>query len=228
VIARGPSDVYRFAPEGAHPRSPAKPEGRKPAKDGLQLANGLQMPENLAADQGFMTTEEGRMVVQYLVGCALPLGASVTKEDPEGNQYTFEGIAGLAPEWEEGECEVECQEWVSACLLARVNAFGLHVQIEMAADHEAIGTDTPCTHQEGAFFGNLFADPATGFACSGSEVDYALSMGRACAHPGDDCDLPVLGPCTAVCNQQGPFSECRLGEDAEAPRTERVITTFLQ
>src|SRR6266508_4513987 len=50
-----------------------------------------------------------------------------------GEDVTFDGQLGLAPEWgqEGGTCNDACKKWVSACLLARTNAYGAHVEISL-------------------------------------------------------------------------------------------------
>ena len=63
-----------------------------------------------------------------------------------------------------------CQRWMSACVLARTNAYGVHVQISMRAPSERAAGDqgrprasanatsaTTFTLREGAFYGNIFA-----------------------------------------------------------------------
>ena len=78
-----------------------------------------------------------------------------------------------------GTCDESCQRWVSACVLARTNAYGVHVEISMrapadapqaktalsASDYERARCpagsegDIHCgyTLREGAYYGNLFA-----------------------------------------------------------------------
>src|SRR5690606_37311417 len=93
---------------------------------------------------------------QYLVECALPAGASITKE-VDGVPTEFEGALGLAPEWEGDACDQDCQEWVSACLLARTNVSQQEVPLRLKGDHPALGTGTSLGFPlyEASFFGNL-------------------------------------------------------------------------
>jgi hypothetical protein len=76
--------------------------------------------------------------------------------------------------WESGTCDESCQRWVSACVLARTNAYGVHVEISMRAPavapvgHElqfakiqaALATTssevTVYNKREGAYYGNIF------------------------------------------------------------------------
>ena len=85
-----------------------------------------------------------------------------------------------------------CQRWVSACVLARTNAYGVHVQISMRAPavvppgrdaqyakiQAALATSpgevATFGGREGAFYGNLFAttpvNPAASLDYSGPAI----------------------------------------------------------
>ena len=90
---------------------------------------------------------------------------------------------GSRPEWGEdnGSCNDSCKRWVSACLLARTNAYGAHVEISIRAPRsrfQALGDidalertkylqtvedadptkdeNTLFPLREGAYFGNIF------------------------------------------------------------------------
>jgi hypothetical protein len=127
-----------------------------------------------------MTTPGGRDTLSYLVRCALPAGHSIIKKDQFGVSYKFTGQIGVAPEWETGACGKDCQEYVSACLLAHINTTGQHVAIWLVGDNPAIGwgqnTDYP--YQEGSFFGNIFISPPQALYCNGKDFDRGLVPGR--------------------------------------------------
>ena len=89
----------------------------------------------------------------------------------------------VRPGAQTGTCDESCQRWVSACVLARTNAYGVHVQISMRAPavaplrsraavreiQAALSTSptevTDFSYREGAYYGNIFAttpvDPTT-------------------------------------------------------------------
>src|SRR6476620_216514 len=92
--------------------------------NGLSLTSGLATNAGLSATTGLMTPSEGRDKVAYLVRCALPANTSITK-----GSYTFQGLMGMAPQWQNGACDTTCQENVSACILAHVNTAGIHVPL---------------------------------------------------------------------------------------------------
>lgn len=112
--------------------------------------------------------------MQYLVSCALEENDSVTWAS--GNM-SWGGSLGLCPAWKTGAPSEECQELVSACLLARTNAYGQSVPISLRGRYIGDDTDNDPTNdidgdplpltveekadfewQEGAFFGNIFCD----------------------------------------------------------------------
>ncbi|WP_309891595.1 hypothetical protein [Archangium sp.] len=71
----------------------------------------------------------------YLVGCALEEGSSVDWMDPLTETVrTWEGKAGLCPDWESGAPSEECKHRVSACLLARNNALGRRVELSVRGE----------------------------------------------------------------------------------------------
>ena len=44
--------------------------------NGMNISNGLSTSEGLSPGNGYMTNEHGRMVVQYMVRCALAASSS--------------------------------------------------------------------------------------------------------------------------------------------------------
>ena len=110
-----------------------------------------------------------REFFKYMVSCALEPGQYVKYEDTlaGGTGYVFEGDLGLCPRWNEDAPSQECLEVVSACLLARNNAFGVEVQLSMrghTADGYRLelepGEKESFPWREGAFYGNIFDQKA--------------------------------------------------------------------
>lgn len=156
--------------------------------NGLCIANGLATVNGLATANGLMTTTAGRQQVQYIVRCALPPTASITKKDQYGKTYTFTGLLGLAPAWQNGACDTNCQEAVSACLLAHLNTSGIHVPLWIVSGHPNVGwgQDPEFPNHEGSFFGNVFmlgahgTDPtkAPMYYCTGPKYNVNAPSGR--------------------------------------------------
>jgi len=71
---------------------------------------------------------DAQLYFGYLVSCALDETQVVPWVSPDGKQSEeFFGAMGLCPEWGSGKPSLRCQELVSACILARNNAFGVRV-----------------------------------------------------------------------------------------------------
>jgi hypothetical protein len=124
-----------------------------------------------------------QQVMEYLVSCALEPGQRLSWPPPSSPgpplaPMTWEGSLGLCPRWGQAAGGVAgdaaCQELVSACLLARNNAFGMPVQISLRGfdtsdeyfgagnvlENDVLTPEHEVYHwREGAFYGNIF-DPA--------------------------------------------------------------------
>jgi hypothetical protein len=146
--------------------------------NGLSM-NGLSM-NGLSTTSGLMTTSGGRDIVKYMVKCAYPQGHTLNTHDQNGVPYSYDGYIGIAPEAENGPCGLDCQEKISACLLAHVNNSGQHIGIWLVGPDPGVGwggsTDYP--YQEGAFFGNLIVSPWDGSYCAGSMMSAGEVPGR--------------------------------------------------
>jgi hypothetical protein len=185
-----------------------------------------------------------RTFVHHLVECALEADQRVTlPTEPEPT--TFEGAFALAPAWADGPCDEECQEWVSACMLARANAYGIPVIIHARGTHPALAASAEDLArfpvEEGAFYGNLFTDPPREYACRGAGDDALSLTFRACTLPGARCGIQVVGPCDLACEgvdpaNGGAHTACRnrARPDAGAAwpepsrRYARVVTVYLR
>ena len=156
--------------------------------NGLSM-NGLNAVNGLSPTSGMMTTDGGRKIVKYIVRCALPLGRTLYK-----GSYSFPGALGIAPQWENGLCDVDCQEKVSACMLAHVNNAGVSIKLWMTGDGTiGWGRDPLYPYEEGAFFGNLFPNPWKGYACQGRDFWSGSVLGRLGAPIASDVYVNPFG-----------------------------------
>ena len=198
--------------------------------------NGLQL------DQGstnLADTPEGRELLKYIARCALPAGIDLIAE-VGGQTYTFPGRLGLTPEWADQPLSASGRRWMTACLLAHTNYFGITVPISLRGENSALATssDERATYPvpEAAFFGDLFADPPYTASCiaphqSGDSPYLDL---RVCAEPDGDasmCGFGMAGYCgwstvCALAGTDGHYRDCRL--DSAMPRVSEVITVFLR
>lgn len=104
-----------------------------------------------------------REFMEYLVSCALPAGQEI-----EWQSEGWEGELGLCPAWLDSAPDLACQELVSSCLLARVNAYGESVQISLRGlftDGQPLPLgateESEFGWPEGGFYGNIFCPECT-------------------------------------------------------------------
>lgn len=200
-----------------------------PDVSGVDPSYSLSSPEGLSSNEGWLLGSETLTTARYMVECALPADQSVTKT-VNGQEIVLDGLLGLAPEWEDQECDQDCQEWVSACLLARTNVSGETVQIWVGGEHEALDSEAPeGTLLEGAFYGNLFADPEGKYLCEGSNhaVVAARRLGRTCS--AGNCGFTLYKNCHSHsrCTMDGPHgvpSDCKTGNHATSTPYHSIVT----
>lgn len=176
-----------------------------PSVSGVDPDHALDSSEGLGTD-GWLGDGDpaGEDVIRYLVECALDEGQSVTvttggDDDDDEVSMTFDGLLGLAPGWETGPCGEDCQQWVSACLLARTNGTGAQVTVFVQGDHPSLGfgNDPTHPHHEATFFGNLFTEPEDVHACRGTPMGSfsAAVQGRTCSLDSGECGFEVYDDC---------------------------------
>lgn len=218
------------------------------------LSAGSLAPQVLSAIQDPGSAGNlARQLLGYEVGCAFnsaqQLDFSWTDTGGVLHQESYLGSVGLAPEWATQALEVSGQQWVSACLAARVNAEGATVPLSLRGVSSALAT-TPAEAaayptREAVFFGNLFASTPAVFACYDLLTTTLAALDkRVCAQPLGgllpvfDCGpIQILGPCTQLlglvtvgyCTSQDPTYEFFYGcSPPSAPAAIPSITTFLQ
>jgi hypothetical protein len=210
--------------------------------DGALQANPVSDP--------MLATPEGREYFSYIVSCALPQGDVVAASTGH-----YEGSMGLAPEWEHRAMTTSEKRWVSACLLARVNAYGISVELSLRGDHAALAAGDAelevFTQPEGAFYGDVFASDATKMemvACRGAAQAAGESgalVNRDCTEPagngltvcgfkyaGDCLDFSPQTPSAYACSYQlNGYQDCHKRPSAgmwePGSGHSEVITSFL-
>jgi hypothetical protein len=173
------------------------------SNNGLFAINGLRSINGLSTSNGLMTTSDGRTTVEYLVRCALAAGTTLVKQDQYAKSYTFNGELGLAPQWADSACDTNCQEIVSACMMAHINTAGVHIPLWVVAQNPAVGwgLDPGYPNQEGSFFGNIFGlgchgtdqSKVAAFYCNGRAYDKDVVPGRIGANQNN---APYTDPFT--------------------------------
>jgi hypothetical protein len=168
--------------------------------------------------------------LKYAVSCALPADQTLTIT-VDGTQHSFPGQLGLAPEWGEkhGSCDLSCQRWVSACMLARVDAAGVEREISVRGDNKALHPEAKEIRdypvREGAYFGNLFIAGQPRFLCV---TPGATQDTRVCGDSLANCPMTVVGSCDDVCHHGAfqSFGDCQTAPHGGATYHES-ITVFL-
>lgn len=200
---------------GAHPLTPTLLALWAPVA--RPLANGPLSPVTLAVSE-LLADLDGRTFLEYAIKCALPAGESLSAIH-FGVTYTFKGHVGVAPEWGKSALSESSRRWLSACILAHVNAESKHVNILLRGEHPALqvpeGSSTgPFTLREGAFYGDLFALVPSKYACAGE----GTTSERACTNSVaglSPCGFSVPGECVgeaeeSVCEgiHEGAYETC--------------------
>ncbi|HLL85378.1 MAG TPA: hypothetical protein VK420_22090, partial [Longimicrobium sp.] len=149
-----------------------------------------------------LTDPSAREVLGYIVSCALD--STQMLKTPWGK---LAGEAGLCPAWESSAPSQECLERVSACLLARNNAFGHRVPISMRGEDPArpalfalasevptytLQLPTPSTHP-------AFGTCPTGTLGSGRDCGWQPEHTGACT-PGKRIHVGAGGVAPDLCH----------------------------
>jgi hypothetical protein len=187
-----------------------------------------------------------RSLLSYTVGCSLDATQSFRFSWVDASNVTheesYQGLIGLATEWASSPLDRAGKAWVSACLVSRVNYFGVHVHLSSRGESPALGTTADeveaYPYQEGAFWGDLFAATTVAYACNDAKDDEnSREMNRVCAagyvdsqgNPHDCGIIRRVGSCDDVCAplaQSGGahHPSCTGGSGL----TTEVVTVFLE
>ena len=170
---------------------------------------------NNALTNNALSDESARAVLQYVVSCALPAGQQVDVT-VDGVAYSYPGELGLAPQWglTSGTCNTSCQEWVSACVMARVDYLGAKVLISMRGATPALTASNTeianYTVAEGAYYGNIFLATPERNACI---APGRSGLPRVCGPTTAGCVVDAIGYCDDTCDKadkkNGFFPNCR-------------------
>lgn len=174
-----------------------------------------------ASAAGLLATGDGREVLSFIVGCALPASVTLTGTAPDTTVHQFFGEVGLAKSWLRKPLSRVGKGWISACLLARVSNAGVAVALSLRGPHRALAaTDdeaTTWTLEEGAFYGNLLVpdpEPVVSIACRGEDQaagEIGGLISRDCTEP--DAGMPTQTVCgftfAGDCGDFAPAQTCR-------------------
>jgi len=199
------------------------------------FANGLALDASGAmtpAAADVLRDPAARPLFSYIVSCALPPDQTL-KVTVDGEALTFPGAIGVAPAWLTGTCDTSCQRWVSACVIARVNHLGQHVEISMRGQNRALVVEPhevrDFSFREAAYYGNFFLPRPEVHACL---PDGATGITRVCGPSLADCPVAVAGRCSDVCAGMGAWSsyrDCAAGAPSGSGEVfPQTVTVFLK
>ncbi|AKT42171.1 hypothetical protein [Chondromyces crocatus] len=185
--------------------------------------------------------EMSRMFMRYAVSCAFTPEQTFrfawTDLVDEIHDEEYRGDLGLAPEWQTGPLPLAGQEWVTACLAAKANHYGVSVLISLRNPaHTVLDVTTmelsDYRVREGAFWGNLFSSSPEIHSCyDETSIETSRSLKRVCAAgystpegPAFCTGIQSAGSCAAACAADSDptmgYTRCGSGD--------RVITTYLR
>lgn len=168
--------------------------------------------EHPLRNESLAQTEQGRQLLKYLVGCALPETDSVFIT-VDGKKYTFPGNLGWVPDWIDRSMTDTEKHKMSACIAAHTNFFGKTVQISLRSDDPAApkGFQTTAIERkdysffEAGFFGNFFVANPVSYVCLGGDSaereTHLESLYRVCSlkHKNEKgysrCNFKIVGLC---------------------------------
>lgn len=178
-----------------------------------------------------LATEDGRELLTYVVSCALPAGVMLSGTYANVT-YHFAGDIGLASAWTKRALHETEQRWVSACLIARVNLYGIPVSISIRGPHKALTVSAvearDYSVEEGAFYGNVFRgaeEPIIWNACRGRDQAAGESGTlelRDCTEPDPDhpgftkCGFTYAGDCADWAPPANPYACKRFRSGADS------------
>jgi len=193
------------------------------------------------------TGARARQILRYAAGCALDSSQSFDFTWVDALSVThsesYVGSLGLATAWAARPLTVAEDLWISACLIARVNWYGLPVMISMRGSHSQLDhTDALevqfYSSQEGAFWGTLFGSSPAVYSCHyGANILTSRSKNRDCAAGHYDalngvqnCGIiNIVGDCSTYCSSMTAtgkyYPACT--NDLKGAYASKVITVWL-
>lgn len=207
------------------------------------------------APNGLLQSKDGRDALTYILRCALPVGKTLTAQ-VGAKVYIYSGLIGIAPEWLTQPLTQTGRRWMTACLLAHVNAYGQEVLISLRGNKSALAVTADeaadFTLQEMSFYGDIFKESGEPemYACAGYGLQDACPSildnyqpRRACK-AGTTCAITVPGPCYDISALQtdscesasaSSYNKCHATVTlrgfpwpANAPVFNEVVTVYLR
>ena len=168
-----------------------------------------------------------------MVSCALDED-DACRSAVDGKKYEFPGRWGWRPSGARAtdRATAQCQRWVSACVLARVDAAGVKRLISIRGDHPRCARRQGAaryTDREATYYGNVFIRGQPRYLCLSPGK---TSNERVCGDSLTDCPMTVVGSCEDACADEGDcsaaFQDCSdRGRARRGTVYHESITVFL-
>jgi hypothetical protein len=147
--------------------------------DGL---NALAAASLDGAATDLVNSEPGRMLLSYVVRCALATGDHASFPRAGASDLVYPGGVGIASGWKNGSLGGAGRRLMTACLMAHVNAVGTQVPISVRSEtlrDASLVEKLLFPAQEMAVYGDIFAAPSERelFVCFGRAVAQSLGGG---------------------------------------------------
>ena len=159
----------------------------------------------------------GREFLKYVVSCALDDGRRGLVQGRRRASTRSPARLGLAPEWgkKNGVCDGSCQRWVSACVLARVDAAGVKREISIRGAQLGAAPRLARAARLSGARGDLLRkrvhQGAARFLClSPGQTDDE----RVCGDSLASCPMTVVGSCDDACALRGAVRRLQNCSDA--------------
>jgi hypothetical protein len=188
-------------------------------QNGIDVGNGIISPP-AGSDLDLWLSVDPVMrakLIKYTIQCALDPSQTITFTHGGITEFV-PGIANLGAGWAWGHMSVAEQQAVTACLLARVNAAGQTVQIDMFGDYPGLDyqTDSEAATwgvNEAIFFGNLFKSPPSTYVVVepvGGTPGYPVHVCdmRSCRDASDNCLSPFDGDLYTIESNPSQHASC--------------------
>ena len=149
-----------------------------------------------------------RQHLKYTVGCALDDSQSFSFSWTDSSNVIrneiYWGSLGLWSSWATSPLSTMGQRWISACLAARTNYYGIPVTISSRGPTKALNKrNTPeastYTMEEGAFWGNIYTSTPAVYSCNVAANDAnSRAQLRDCAAGHVDPSTGLVSSCGAI------------------------------
>ncbi len=139
-------------------------------------------------------------IMGQAIGCALSSGNSTTFTDASSVVHTWNGLAGLAPNWDTTPLNASDTQFVGACVASHVSSNGKSLQISIRGNKTGLASTAVersilSTHG-GVYFGDFSTGVGPVYACSTAAMN-STNYSSVLANEGRDC--PLAGsPCVSV------------------------------